>query len=271
MLSRFAMPQAVVAAGSARSASHVSRLGSCGQGPASLVTRYQWRGKSMVAAGGRVSHRSQLANPKTCRRIVVKVGSAVVTRSDERGLAIGRLASLIEQVSQLHNDGREIVLVTSGAVAFGKQLMHAQSAMGRTLRQAMSKGGEAGAAPMVDPRSCSAVGQGGLVALYDAMFRQYDVSSAQVLVTKNDFQVPKTVGHLTDTINELLAMRVIPIVNENDAISPPGVLGADLDGVISVTDNDSLAANLAVKLEADAMVILSDVDGIYVSVLLPGR
>ena len=99
--------------------------------------------------------------------------------------------------------------------------------------------------------------------MYETMFAQYGITCAQILVTKNDFKHRSTVDNLRDTINDLLLMNVVPIINENDAVSPPGNVGADLQGVLSVTDNDSLAANMAVQLNADVLVVLSDVDGIY--------
>ena len=151
------------------------------------------------------------------------------------------------------------MIVTSGAIAFGKQLLYQQNMLSRSIRQTLKGGPKS----FADPRACSAAGQGGLIAMYETMFAQYGVSCAQILVTKNDFKHRSTVDNLRETINELLIMNVIPIINENDAISPPGNVGADLEGVLSVTDNDSLAANMAVQLNADLMIVLSDVDGIY--------
>lgn len=136
--------------------------------------------------------------------------------------------------------------MTSGAVAFGKQL----------LKNKFYGHG-------IDPRASSAVGQGGLIATYDFMFQQYGIQLAQVLVSKNDFKDPNILKNLQDTLSELLAMRIIPIINENDVISPPAKENADLDGVISVTDNDSLAANVGVKMNANLVMLLTDVDGIY--------
>lgn len=212
-----------------------------------------------------LNHRHELKDPQMCQRVVVKLGSAVVTRQDEVGLALGRLASIVEQVAEMMQQGREVVLVTSGAVAFGKQLLSQQNALSRSIRQTLKVGGTRSVAqtPSVDPRACSAAGQGGLVSLYQSMFSQYGVTCAQVLVTKNDFKDRNTLLHLRETVDELLRMDVIPIINENDAVSPPGAEGADLEGVISVLDNDSLAANIARQIHADLMILLSDVDGIY--------
>lgn len=207
----------------------------------------------------RIKHRSEIADANTCRRVVVKLGSAVVCRPDEFGVALGRLAGVVEQVADLQRSGRQVVLVTSGAVAFGRQLLVQQNALSRSIRQTLKGNASSG----IDPRACSAAGQGGLVALYQTMFQQYGIMSAQVLVTKNDFKDRKTLEHLRQTMNELMGIGVVPIINENDAVSPPGEEGADLDGVISVVDNDSLAANIATQMRADFMLLLSDVDGLY--------
>ncbi|EGD76772.1 aldehyde dehydrogenase 18 family [Salpingoeca rosetta] len=231
----------------------------CGQSSrlARLATTPVW-----VRHASLITHRHQLSDPRIARRVVIKLGSAVITRQDEVGVALGRMASIIEQASELQQQGREVILVTSGAVAFGKQLLQQQHALSRSIRQTLKVGGRHTLGG-VDPRAASAAGQGGLVSLYQSMFSQYGITCAQVLVTKNDFRARSTVNNLTDTLNELLSMNVIPVINENDAVSPPGMQDADLDGVLSVLDNDSLAANVAKQVGADALLLLSDVDGIY--------
>ncbi|XP_058696969.1 delta-1-pyrroline-5-carboxylate synthase isoform X3 [Poecile atricapillus] len=164
------------------------------------------------AHGKSFAHRSEL---KHAKRIVVKLGSAVVTRGDECGLALGRLASIVEQVSMLQNQGREMMIVTSGAVAFGKQRLRHEILLSQSVRQALHSGQSQlkdMAIPVLEARACAAAGQSGLMALYEAMFTQYSICAAQV---------------------------------------------------ISVKDNDSLAARLAVEMKTDLLIVLSDVEGLF--------
>ncbi|KAK7925458.1 hypothetical protein WMY93_007768 [Mugilogobius chulae] len=192
-----------------------------------LSSPYPWpHGKSFA-------HRSEL---KQAKRIVVKLGSAVVTRGDECGLALGRLASIVEQVAMLQNQGREMMIVTSGAVAFGRQRLRHEILLSQSVRQAFHSGQnqlKEMSLPVLEARACAAAGQSGLMALYEAMFTQYSICTAQ----------------------ELLRMNIVPIINTNDAVVPPPV--------ISIKDNDSLAARLAVEMKVDLLVALSDVEGLY--------
>ena len=212
-----------------------------------------------------VSHKSfefrqQLKDAKC---VVVKMGSAVITREDECGLALGRLAGIVEQVSELQNRGMRVILVTSGAVAFGKQKLRQEVAMSLSMRQTLTSRDIS--QDMLPPRACAAAGQSGLMALYDAMFNQYRVKTSQILVTKPDFSNDSSRNNLKSTIMELMKLNVVPIVNANDAVASPPELDVDLTGVISIKDNDSLAARVAVEVGADLLILLSDVDGLYTS------
>uniref|UniRef100_A0A8C0GNQ5 Delta-1-pyrroline-5-carboxylate synthase n=1 Tax=Chelonoidis abingdonii TaxID=106734 RepID=A0A8C0GNQ5_CHEAB len=215
--------------------------------------------------GKSFAHRSEL---KHAKRIVVKLGSAVVTRGDECGLALGRLASIVEQVSMLQNQGREMMIVTSGAVAFGKQRLRHEILLSQSVRQALHSGQNQlkdMAIPVLEARACAAAGQSGLMALYEAMFTQYSICAAQILVTNLDFHDEQKRRNLNGTLHELLRMNIVPIINTNDAVVPPPEPNSDLQGVnvISVKDNDSLAARLAVEMKTDLLIVLSDVEGLF--------
>ncbi|KAH0623859.1 hypothetical protein JD844_007030 [Phrynosoma platyrhinos] len=246
--------------------------------------------------GKSFAHRSEL---KHAKRIAVKLGSAVVTRGDECGLALGRLASIVEQVSMLQNQGREMMIVTSGAVAFGKQRLRHEILLSQSVRQALHSGQNQlkdMAIPVLEARACAAAGQSGLMALYEAMFTQYSICAAQILVTNLDFHDEQKRRNLNGTLHELLRMNIVPIINTNDAVVPPPEPNSDLQGVnvgsvlqrvvgacllvdlitcylwavvhtnnvvISVKDNDSLAARLAVEMKTDLLIILSDVEGLF--------
>ncbi|XP_036428542.1 delta-1-pyrroline-5-carboxylate synthase isoform X3 [Colossoma macropomum] len=217
------------------------------------------------AHGKSFAHRSELRQAK---RIVVKLGSAVVTRGDECGLALGRLASIVEQVAMLQNQGREMMIVTSGAVAFGKQRLRHEILLSQSVRQALHSGQNQlkdMSLPVLEARACAAAGQSGLMALYEAMFTQYSTCTAQILVTNLDFHDDQKRRNLNSTLHELLRMNIVPIINTNDAVVPPPEPNSDLQGVnvISIKDNDSLAARLAVEMRADLLIALSDVEGLY--------
>ncbi|CAA6656782.1 unnamed protein product [Spirodela intermedia] len=176
---------------------------------------------------------------KDVKRVVIKVGTAVVTRSDGR-LALGRIGCLCEQIKELNYQGYEVILVTSGLLDFA-DLQKPQVDL--------------------DGKACAAVGQSGLMALYDALFSQLDVASSQLLVTDKDFEDTNFRMQLSETVNSLLDLKVIPIFNENDAISTRRAPYEDSSGIF--WDNDSLAGLLALELKADLLVLLSDVEGLY--------
>ena len=241
---------------------------------------------------------------KNVKRVVIKVGTSVLTRDQEFGVSLTRLASLVEQVSALVHMGKEVIIVTSGAVGFGKMKLQVQTVMSQTVRNTLSWGSNA-SPPSLDSRACAAAGQSGLMTLYDAMFSQYGVSIAQILVTMSDFQVDAHRANMCETIQELLSLGIVPICNENDvfysntesrefvmshqnntistfnpnfkpAHHGDGARGDDIDSdeylapkVVRLTANDSLTALLAVQLDAQLMIMLSDVDGVYTAP--PGR
>ncbi|XP_073009048.1 delta-1-pyrroline-5-carboxylate synthase 1-like [Typha latifolia] len=191
---------------------------------------------------------------KDVKRIVIKVGTAVVTRTEGR-LALGRLGALCEQVKELNSRGLEVILVTSGAVGVGRQRLRYRRLLNSSFADLQKPQLE------LDGKASAAVGQSGLMALYDTLFSQLDVTSSQLLVTDSDFKDSEFRRQLSDTVNALLGLRVIPVFNENDAISTRKAPYEDSSGIF--WDNDSLAALLALELKADLLVLLSDVEGLY--------
>ncbi|XP_071726698.1 delta-1-pyrroline-5-carboxylate synthase-like isoform X2 [Rutidosis leptorrhynchoides] len=191
---------------------------------------------------------------KNVKRVVVKVGTAVVTRDDGR-LAVGRLGAIFEQLEKLNSRGFDIILVTSGAVGAGRQRLKYRKMINSSFADLQKPQVE------LDGKACAAVGQNGLMALYDTLFSQLDVTSSQLLVTDNDFKNADFRLQLCQTVDSLLDLRSIPIFNENDAISTRRAPYEDSSGIF--WDNDSLAALLAMELKADLLVLLSDVDGLY--------
>lgn len=169
------------------------------------------------------SERSQL---RYAKRLVIKLGSAVITREDQNGIALGRLASIVEQVAECQLEGRECIMVTSGAVAFGKQKLTQELLMTLTMRETLNPKGDE-AAHTLEPRAAAAVGQSGLMSLYDAMFAQYGLRIAQVLLTKSDFYNEETRKNLFATLSELISLNIVPIINTNDAVSPPMYMKID--------------------------------------------
>nr|ANR02122.1 delta1-pyrroline-5-carboxylate synthetase 3 [Lilium regale] len=191
---------------------------------------------------------------KDAKRVIIKVGTAVVTRSDGR-LALGRIGSLCEQVKELNSRGIEVILVTSGAVGVGRQRLRYRKLVHSSFADLQKPQVE------LDGKACAAVGQSGLMALYESLFSQLDVASSQLLVTDNDFYNPEFRMQLCETVNSLLDLKVIPVFNENDAISTRKAPYEDSSGIF--WDNDSLAGLLAMELKADLLILLSDVEGLY--------
>jgi glutamate 5-kinase len=198
-----------------------------------------------------VSTRPHLAQ---ARRIVVKLGTHVVTH-DGVELALGRVYGLVEDLARLRHQGKDLVVVSSGAVGMGMRTLGlAERPQSLGLRQA-----------------CAAVGQGHLIGMYTQAFAELGVTVAQVLLTQEDLADRDRALCLRTTLLRLLELGVVPILNENDSVSVRELIEhrRELDGRVaeeSVTgfgDNDGLSARVAVALDADLLVLLTDVDGLY--------
>jgi len=179
------------------------------------------------------------------RRVVVKVGTNVVMR-DDGAIALGRVYGLVESVAGLRAAGKEVLIVSSGAVGLGAQRLGlAERPKVLSMKQA-----------------CAAIGQSRLMAVYEAGFERLGVVTAQVLLTEDDFSHRDRYLNLRGTLNKLLSLGAVPILNENDTVSTAELVAA-AGGPSVFGDNDRLSALVASKVEADLLVILSDVDGLY--------
>ncbi|KAF7286716.1 hypothetical protein GWI33_004340 [Rhynchophorus ferrugineus] len=195
-----------------------------------------------------ISERSQLKNAK---RVMIKFGSAVIIQGPGKGLAMSRLANLVEQMADIHHQDKDLLFITSGSVAHGRS----------KLSHKTSK--EKGAKPL-DKKPSAAVGQPALMYLYEALFNRYNIQTAQVLVTETDIYQDENRKALTQTLNHLLSLRVIPVLNTNDAVLPqPNTPCPTLCKGIVLSDNDSLAAMLASETKTDLLLLLSTIDGVY--------
>jgi len=171
------------------------------------------------------------------KRIVIKVGSSLVTNQGA-GLDLEALGNWARQIAALNASGHEVVLVSSGAIAEGMQRL----------------GWKKRPASIHDLQAAAAVGQMGLVQAYESCFRKHDLHAAQVLLTHADLADRERYLNARTTLITLLSLRVIPIINENDTV---------VTDEIKFGDNDTLGALVANLIEADALIILTDQDGLY--------
>jgi len=170
-------------------------------------------------------------------RIVIKVGSNTLTNNHNE-LDHHYIATLADQIAELKKEGHEVVLVTSGAIAAGLEVLH--------LNERPQD--------MPTLQACASVGQVALVEMYGAHFGRRGSAVGQILLTKNDTENKVAYAHAHDTFERLLALDAVPIVNENDTVAVEE---------IAFGDNDTLAALVAVMIDADHVVILTDIDGLY--------
>jgi len=170
-------------------------------------------------------------------RIVVKVGTSTLAHETGR-LNIRHIESLSKTLSDLKNAGNEVILVSSGAIGMG---------MGKLSLSTRPE-------DMPTKQAAAAVGQCELMYTYDKLFSEYNHTVAQILLTGQDMQSEERHTNFTNTINRLLELGALPIINENDTVATEE---------IKVGDNDTLAAIVAVSVNADLLILLSDIDGLY--------
>lgn len=176
------------------------------------------------------------------RRIVVKVGTSTLTYESGR-LNIRRIEQLVKVLCDLENSGKEIVLVSSGAIGVGMGKLGLMKRPSRTREK----------------QAVAAVGQCELMFIYDKLFGEYNCNVAQVLLTKFAVDTESKKQHVVNTMETLIEMGIIPIVNENDTCAVD-----ELDGD-KIGDNDTLSAMVAEIVDADLLIMLTDIDGLYTS------
>lgn len=175
---------------------------------------------------------------KDKKRIVIKVGSSSLQHKETGGLDYIKLEVLVREICNLRNMGKEVVLVSSGAIAVGKRAVH------------LGKDDD----PIAVKQACAAIGQARLMMTYQKIFSEYNHVCAQVLMTKNTIVDPLNRFNAHNTFSELLKLGVVPIVNENDTVATYE---------IKFGDNDTLSAIVAALIDADLLILLSDIDGLY--------
>ena len=175
---------------------------------------------------------------KDKKRIVFKVGTSTLTHAETGALDLVKMEKFVRILTDLHNQGKEVVVVSSGAIAVGRRALRLEERpKERSVKQA-----------------CAAVGQSRLMMVYQKLFSEYNQMAAQILMTKNTMVNNLNRINARNTFAELLKMGVIPIVNENDTVATDE---------IDFGDNDSLSAVVSAIVGADLLVLLSDIDGLF--------
>ena len=180
---------------------------------------------------------------KDKKRIVVKIGSSSLTHKETGDMDYIRMEKLVRELSDNRNKGKDVILVTSGAIAAGKNAVNYKDIRVDSEAEAMAV-----------KQACSAVGQARLMMTYQKLFAEYNQVAAQILMTKNTIVDNLNRFNARNTFSELLKMGVIPVVNENDTVATYE---------IEIGDNDTLSAIVAALVEADLLILLSDIDGLY--------
>lgn len=175
---------------------------------------------------------------KDKKRIVIKIGSSSLTHPDTGYLDLIKLEILVREISDLRNQGKDVILVSSGAIMVGSKTMGYKKKPDK----------------LSEKQACAAIGQAKLMMIYQKLFAEYNQVASQILMTKNTMLNNVNRLNAKNTFNELLHMGAIPIVNENDTISTYE---------IEFGDNDTLSAVVAALVEADLLILLSDINGLF--------
>lgn len=177
---------------------------------------------------------------KDKKRIIIKIGSSSLTYPETGSLKLDKMEQLIRILTDLRSQGKDVILVTSGAIAVGRKALGlAERPTKRSIKQA-----------------CAAVGQASLMMVYQKLFAEYNQTAAQILMTKYTMINDISRSNARNTFDELMKFGVIPIVNENDTVSTDEL---DLD----FGDNDTLSAIVTALVHGDLLILLSDTDGLF--------
>lgn len=178
---------------------------------------------------------------KDKKKIVIKVGTSTITYPETGNINLEKLEKFVRILINLRNKGKEVIVVSSGAVGIGRNVLgFSKRPKEKPVRQA-----------------CAAVGQGRLMMIYEKLFAEYSHLTAQILLTKESITDWKCARNARNTFDRLAAMNVVPIVNENDAISVVE------ESYGNFGDNDTMAAQVAALVEADLLILMSDIEGLY--------
>lgn len=183
-----------------------------------------------------MSYRDQL---KDKQRIVIKIGSSSLQHPETHGLDYTKIDVLVREICDLKNRGKDVILVSSGAIAVGRRAVHLDASRMNEL-------------PM--KQACAAIGQTRLMMVYQKIFAEYNHMAAQVLMTKNTIVDNLNRFNARNTFMELFELGAVPIVNENDTVATYE---------IELGDNDTLSAVVGALVDADLLILLSDIDGLY--------
>ena len=179
---------------------------------------------------------------KDKKRIVIKIGSSSLMHNETGRLNLGKIEKLVRTIVDIKNSGKDVVLVSSGAIAVG--------------RMAIGLNEKPDELPV--KQACAAIGQAKLMMVYQKIFAEYSTTAAQVLMTKATVMNDKSRRNAQNTFNELLNLGAVPIVNENDTVST-----YEIKQVQTFGDNDRLSAIVTSIIVADLLILLSDIDGLY--------
>ncbi len=184
------------------------------------------------------------------KRIVVKIGSSSITHSETGGADLNRMEKLVRELSDLNNAGYEVILVSSGAISIGLKAARIND----TFYDGKEANPERPDEKLRVKQAAAAIGQGRLMMIYEKFFGEYNQITAQVLMTTRNIRNNIDRYNVANTLEELLKLKAIPVVNENDSISTYE---------IKFGDNDTLSSVVASITHADLLILLSDIDGLY--------